>query len=123
MHVCILHVQDVGARAWKCLISQLDAPSLAMAVMFGAMYFSSLRFARIVFQVIAAYSPEQVPAESLSMARVWLGMLVHSILTPAAILFNLLRCDVTWSGIQYKIHAGRVVQVGHHGLMGRSPHS
>lgn len=123
MHDYFLQVQDCGAGVWQCAVSQLDAASIAMAVMFGVMYVSSMRFGKLVFQVIQAHAPEQLPADDLSMARVWLGVLVHSILTPAAILLNVLRRDVRWSGIQYKIHAGRVVQVVHHSLMERSPHS
>lgn len=107
----------------ECLLVQCDQGTVAVAIIFGIMFACSLRFVGIVLTVIRAYAPEQLPDFQIPVWRVWLGTLTHSFLAPAAILWNLLWGDVIWSGIRYRVKAGRVVKVSHHEQGWRSPHT
>ena len=110
---CEAAMQDGAGGVCDCTASQLDFSTCAMVVMFGLMYTSSARFGQIILKVIAEHAPEQDAPHQLSYPRIWFGMLVHSILTPAAVLFNLIRREITWSGIRYRIDGGRVWGVVH----------
>eukprot|EP00892_Ulva_mutabilis_P006895 jgi/Ulvmu1/4578/UM002_0307.1 len=101
------------AAVLECTMASFDVSAGAMLLMFGLMYMSSVRFSIIILEVVQAYAPEQLQDSQLSFPKVWTGLLVHSMLTPAAILHNLLRREITWSGIQYQIRGGRIVKVVH----------